>query len=138
MALPSPGVLKTEISQMDAQKKELLAGREGLATAIKEAQSRSHELDTTLKEAYAQLDNSKLPDEYKPQLLERINIVKSAKIVIEKQINTLRDRLLMLEGSVGSIDSGINIRRSVLTKLAGTAAKQQTNQSNREVGRIKG
>jgi len=138
MALPSPGVLKTEISQMDAQKKELLAGREGVATAIKEAQSRSRELDTTLKDAYAQLDNSQLPDEYKPQLLERINMVKSAKIVIEKQINTLKDRLLMLEGSVGSIDNGINIRRNVLTKLAGTAAKQQTNQSNREVGRIKG
>ena len=138
MALPSPGVLKTEISQLGAHKQEMLSAREGLLANLKELQIRKRDLAAARQEIYNQLDNPQLPDEVKPQLLERVSMLKNANISLGEQISSTRERLEMIERSVKGIENGTEIRRNVLSKLTGALAKQQATQTNKEVGRIKG
>lgn len=138
MALPSPGILNTEISQMNSQKGEMLTAREGILGGIKELVVRKKDLEASLRDIYTQLENIHLPDEYKPQLLERVSMIKSTIVSIEQQQHSLQDRLQILERSVSGINNGIGIRKNVLDKLAGEVAKRKSTQTNREVGRIKG
>ena len=139
MSLPNPGILRVEISQLSAQRKELANYKEGLCKARDGLYVQRAEILKEMLTLYKTLEDSSLPGNIKGQLQERIALMQNAKISLGSQIRSFQDRISVIDKSGENITSGITVRKDLLTRLIGSISQQsKASQQNRELGRIKG
>lgn len=139
MGLPNPGAIHAEVSQLGAKKKEIEQSENMMSQALKELQGRRNEIDSALQRLYKELENQEYPEQVKTQIREQITNLKNNRDSLDSQINSIKDKLQMLENSVEGIEAGISVRKKLLSQIAvAMAQRAKATQGNRELGRIKG